>query len=226
MKTTGAFRGTIAAKISNGITKAFLATPQSEATRRLHADGNGNGFKALAIKSRVSQSPIPAFKGLPYFPVTSPRKALNHSLIRQRLNLGNLVQHSPTDTNATPKDAFTREMSPEISQSQQPRHPLDFMGRPQVYRAFNLFGADSKFASCCYRPEPRTTSWGLEDYIRRQEAERVGRPFQWPPLVVEELAPVDEEEGCAWCRGWATPMDVDPPGWQNVPTILMPGVRI
>ncbi|KAI1617478.1 hypothetical protein EDD37DRAFT_222367 [Exophiala viscosa] len=223
MGATRAFRGSVAAKVSNGISKAFLAPVQSEITRRLHADGIANGLKPLDIKSRVSQSPIPAFKGLAHFPVTSPRKALNHSIIRQCLNLEKLVQHSPADTNATPSTSFTPTTSPEIAAPPMEKHPLDFMGRPKIYRAPNLFGGDSKFASCCYRPEPRTTSWGLGDHIRRLKAEQEGRPFQWPPLEDEEMAPVEEEEGCAWCRGWATPMAVDPPGWQTVPTILIPG---
>lgn len=130
----------------------------------------------------------------------SPRLVLEHCLEM-------LQKVASAKDEQVQKVGLEKEAAAAVS---RPTSPCPF-GRPEIYYSPGLQGGDSVWACPCFRPIPRTTSWGATDHLRRQEALEEGRPFQWPPLRYAEPEPVPEDERCAYCRGWATPMDIDDP---------------
>ncbi|KIW47536.1 uncharacterized protein PV06_00228 [Exophiala oligosperma] len=203
MKTSQVFRisaqtkgATFTSRISHGISKPFRAPPSPK------WDGKIMKKVAAAAKSSfhrvpLSNSPIPAFK-----------KTTRQS---PRLDLERCLEAFQAVVCAQKERVHRIEPGKEAAAAvSPPTSPCPF-GRPEIYYSTGLQGGDSVWACPCFRPTSRTTSWGATDHLRRQEAIKEGRPFQWPPLRYPEPEAVPEDERCAYCRGWATPMDIDDP---------------
>ncbi|KIW17280.1 hypothetical protein PV08_04471 [Exophiala spinifera] len=191
-------------QISHGIPKPFRAPPSPKWDGRMMKKVAAT-TKSSFCRVPLSNSPVPAFKKAARQTwrnksavFWSPRLALEHCVEGfQEV----VCRKGEPVHKVEPEKKSAAAFSP-------PTGPCPF-GRPEIYYSPGLQGGESVWACPCFRPTPRTTSWGATDHLRRQEAIKEGRPFQWPPLRYPEPEPVPEEERCAYCRGWATPMDID-----------------
>ncbi|KIW57252.1 hypothetical protein PV05_05828 [Exophiala xenobiotica] len=220
MKASSTFRASGHAKatllqhrVSRGISKPVRSPPPPK--NPSHAPTKKpNDFNPLSTRTRLSKSPIPAFKSGSRL---APRaKAFTLSLPRllHFLDSPELKEESEEPPQAAYHSGGCQQATVG---AQEPQHPTacarsqDPFRPAEVYRAPGLRGGDSVWACPCFRPQQRSDSWGATHHLRRQDAIREGRSFQLPPMVAPELPPLPEDERCAYCRGWATPMDLDDP---------------
>jgi hypothetical protein len=213
-RTSGQSKATLfQPRVSHGISKP-ARTPLSPTKPSSNPTKQPRGFKNLTARISLFRLPIPACKPTPRF---APRpKASKVSLPRLLFFVGppGLREEAKEPPLTSYHVGGRQQETAEVQEPQQPtKHPKpqDPLRPAEIYRAPGLRGGDSVWACPCFRPQRRSDSWGATDHLRRQDAIREGRPFQWPPMVAPELPPIPEDERCAYCRGWATPMDLDDP---------------